>query len=446
MIYLLQVSICWIAFYLAYHFLMRKETFFHLNRYYLLGTLVLGLIVPLLSSTLPSSGASFEYAGLHPVIDYTALTANISTQSDTSSLPIWNILYSIGLGFMLLKLSYGLRQIWKYYQNGERIQQDHITMIYSDTKHLPFSFFNAIFLSKRLKIKGDIDQIILHEVVHARQYHSVDILFVELLHAIFWFNPILILYKKALKDSHEFIADAHVVQSYDHKNYSNLLLSHVNSGTTHVLTNQFFHSQIKKRIHMITTQRSPQWRLLKYALVLPLTVILLFSCNDDKLKPEVIHSDDFKAYGIENPPAPPPPPSKPASLAYPDAYKVVQEMPRFPGCEANGGTAEEKKQCAQKKMLQYIYSNLKYPAEARKNGIEGMSVLQFVVTKSGDIANITILRKPGGKDVQNDYGCTEAAKKVLESMRNLPEKWTPGKQNGQAVDVLYTIPVRFKLE
>lgn len=103
------------------------------------------------------------------------------------------------------------------------------------------------------------------------------------------------------------------------------------------------------------------------------------------------------------------------------------------------GTDKEKEACAKEKMLQYIYKNLKYPAIARENGVEGMTVLQFVVSETGKVEDVNVVRDIGA-------GCGEAAKKVVVAMNNLPQKWTPGKQRGRPVKVLYTLPVKFRLE
>jgi len=117
----------------------------------------------------------------------------------------------------------------------------------------------------------------------------------------------------------------------------------------------------------------------------------------------------------------------------------AEQMPRFPGCEEIDGNKDDKKKCADMKLLEFIYKNLKYPAIARENGVEGMAVLQFVVSETGEVTDAKIARDPGA-------GCGEAALKVVKGMNNLPEKWTPGKQRGRPVKVLYTLPVKFKLE
>ena len=121
-----------------------------------------------------------------------------------------------------------------------------------------------------------------------------------------------------------------------------------------------------------------------------------------------------------------------------EIFKVIESMPRFPGCEKVKGSDSEKEACAKEKMLGYIYNNLKYPEDAKANEIDGQVIIQFVVEKDGWITNIKIVREPG-------HGLGQAAADVVESMNFLPEKWTPGKQKGKAVRVLYTLPVKFKL-
>ena len=120
-------------------------------------------------------------------------------------------------------------------------------------------------------------------------------------------------------------------------------------------------------------------------------------------------------------------------------FMLVQEGPRFPGCEDMEGSKKEKESCAKERLNKFIYENLKYPVEARKNNIEGENVIQFVVEKDGSISNIDLIRDIGD-------GCGEESLRIVEEMKNLPEKWTPGKQRGRAVRVKYTLPVKFKLD
>ncbi len=143
---------------------------------------------------------------------------------------------------------------------------------------------------------------------------------------------------------------------------------------------------------------------------------------------------------VENKPAPPPPPPPPPPAEDTDVeiFKVVEEMPRFPGCE-NEATTEAKKACADKKMLEFIYKNIKYPAIARENGVEGTAVITFVVEKDGSVKDARIVRDIGAQ-------CGQEALRVVNMMNESNLKWTPGKQRGRSVRVQFNLPVRFKLE
>lgn len=167
--------------------------------------------------------------------------------------------------------------------------------------------------------------------------------------------------------------------------------------------------------------------------------------EDDE--PEFIDQDIEEDVYIDEPeveiekevlPPPPPPPSPPIPVVE-EIFKVVESMPRFPGCENEPGNNKTKEDCAKQKMLQYIYKNVEYPSVCRENGIEGMVVIQFVIAKDGSVEGAKIVRDIGGN-------CGLAALKVVKAMNKLPQKWTPGRQRGKAVKVLYTLPVRFKLE
>lgn len=118
-------------------------------------------------------------------------------------------------------------------------------------------------------------------------------------------------------------------------------------------------------------------------------------------------------------------------------YQIAEEMPRFPGCE-DSTTVAQKEACSREKLLNFIYENIVYPDSAIAKGIEGTVAIRFVVNKDGKITNDTILKDIGG-------GCGEAALKTVKLMDALPERWTPGKKGGKAVNVYYTIPVKFKL-
>ncbi|HMP30557.1 MAG TPA: energy transducer TonB, partial [Saprospiraceae bacterium] len=133
---------------------------------------------------------------------------------------------------------------------------------------------------------------------------------------------------------------------------------------------------------------------------------------------------------------PPPPPPSPAKKD--EIFQIVEEMPRFPGCEDLKGTILDKEECAKRRLMSYLGQNVAYPVEARNGNIQGQSVVQFTVKADGSIGDVLVLRDPGS-------GLGNAAKDVVMSMNNMKEKWTPGKQKGQFVNVQYTVPIKFKL-
>lgn len=472
--YIIQVSICWMFFYALYHFLLRNETFHTHNRFYLLGTLVVSLFIPFFGSYEPVAEVS-QIVPVEYVMDFQYQTLDIPTisaEAPSKSFWSWSLLwyaYYIGIALFGFRLVFGCYQIFKYYRSGRKQQEGGITIVYNKKKHLPFSFFSNIFLSESYKIKGDVDQIVKHEIVHAHELHSLDVLAVELIQIFFWWNPILVLYKRAIKETHEYIADNTVIAHYDVNIYSAMLLSHVNSRSRHALSNQFFQKQIKNRIKMMNKKKSSGILRLKYLIAVPMLIVLtiftavgrpntvlesIMDLQPLEIKPLEVKTTtlDLEQQKITI--------EKPEQVSIKEAvkesspkyftrdtfpanngiYERAEIMPRFPGCEDEPGDNRAKDSCAKKKMMKYIYENLKYPEDAKKNGLQGNVVLRFVVTEEGAIDELRVLRNPGGGSLG------EAAAKVVASMNNMPEKWIPGKQRGRPVAVRYTLPVRFKLE
>jgi protein TonB len=138
------------------------------------------------------------------------------------------------------------------------------------------------------------------------------------------------------------------------------------------------------------------------------------------------------------PPTPPPPPPPPPVEKITELFRVVEQMPRFPGCEDEADKTT-KKQCSDKKLLEYIYKNIKYPVIARETTISGTVVVRFVVETDGSITNTEIIRDPGG-------GLGKEALRVVEKMNKDELKWIPGQQRGKNVRVQFNLPVRFHLE
>lgn len=116
-------------------------------------------------------------------------------------------------------------------------------------------------------------------------------------------------------------------------------------------------------------------------------------------------------------------------------FKIIEEMPMFPGCDEQKLLYEELNTCSKNKLLEYIYRNMRYPRKARELNIQGKALIQFVVDENGETRDLKVLN-----------GVSRDIKKEVAKLINKMPLWTPGMQNGKPVKVLYTLPINFKLE
>ncbi|MEM8528006.1 MAG: M23/M56 family metallopeptidase [Bacteroidota bacterium] len=293
--YILQVTLCWSAFYLLYLGLLRKETFFHVNRWYLLGTLAIGLLIPLVEwqpSPVIENHRTYEIA-IEPIqFQMGQLEQSIEAASQSALLNWTDIclaIYLSGVLFFIALLLHGLWKIWKLYRAGKVERQGNILIVYTSESHLPFSFFNCLFWSKHFEAAHkEKAQILRHEEAHIYQWHTLDVLFLEVLNILFWCSPIIYFYRKSLRTTHEYLADALVLQETKRKEYGHLLLKQSLSGIQIALANHFIQSQLKNRILMMTRNKSRKRNLMKYLPFLPilLLAILVFSKHDGRVQME----------------------------------------------------------------------------------------------------------------------------------------------------------------
>ncbi len=292
---------------------------------------------------------------------------------------------------------------------------------------------------------------------HANRWHSLDILFVELVKIIFWFHPVIYLLKHELIQQHEFEIDRLLTtHKIDIEQYGNLLIQQAQQIPVQLsFANNFNHSIIKNRIQMMTKQKSNNIQLLRYAMLIPLlsiaAALMAFEKQHlqpallDVLKVDVINEESTEiktdqiteekitvAHKREEQVIRKTVQAQQTVLHKPDSNKtnlksnsptftIVEEMPKFPG----GDLA----------LLEHFRSNMNYPTEAQSNDIQGVVVIGFTVERNGSISELSIIRDIGG-------GCGEEA---LRLARLMPI-WSPGKQYGKAERVAFKLPVRFKLD
>ena len=276
--YFLQVSLCWLVFYGLYYSLLSRETFFRLNRIYLIISLLCGLVAPFGQVFIEVQTTSSTVVMLEPFV----VTAKAFQHKLTSNTEVMftlqlfiQLVYWLGVSVMTGRFLIGLFQIFRIYKNGKKEAGEGFTTIYTEGVHLPFSFSNYIFINPNVLEKSDIQQIIQHEKAHVMQRHSLDVVFVEILNILFWWNPIIYFYRHSLRNIHEYLADAAVLRSVSTPQYGRLLIKQSQSGPALALANHFIFSQLKKRIIMMTRNRSQRASLLKYAIAAPFFTVLL---------------------------------------------------------------------------------------------------------------------------------------------------------------------------
>lgn len=281
--YLLDVSLCWLIFYLLYYFWLSKETFFELNRWYLLSTLLLGLIIPLIPSPFGTEVQESEWVTLYvaPItMGLESLQVTVTAPGEVEQHFNWLLLlkwiYWGGVGFTAVRFFSGLWRIGSLYWGAEHLRVGQYQVALTNEAHLPFSFFRVVFKSK----EGNLDEfaeekITDHELAHVRGWHTIDVLLVELVSIFLWCSPPVHLYRRSLRIVHEYIADSVAIRSGQKKQYGYLLIRQSQSGLELALANHFIQSQLKKRIMMMTKTRSRRQAFLKYLPVIPLLVVAL---------------------------------------------------------------------------------------------------------------------------------------------------------------------------
>jgi hypothetical protein len=274
-IYIAKSSGLIAMFYIAYYLLLRKETFFTANRWYLLAGLFTSVILPWIVFT------TVVWVEPTPTnFDWSKMPHTVPAQKESFEINWYLVLaasYAIGTIMFLIQFAfdfYSLNRVLK----GKTIHQqaDHK---FIDLKEnvAPFSYFNTIVYNSTLYTQAELESILEHEKVHSEQYHTIDVLITRFFCILFWFNPFIWLYKKAILQNLEFIADNEASKNIsDKKAYQLTLLKITTHENCVVLTNHFYQSLIKKRIVMLNKNQSKKWNSWKYLLVLPALIAFVF--------------------------------------------------------------------------------------------------------------------------------------------------------------------------
>lgn len=255
--YLIEASICLMAFYLFYRLLLQKETSFMLNRVFILVAIVLSIIIPFIEIPV---GHDAVYMHYHAAItdisaladeDYTLAFVKKATTTETTSIEV-NILFYLYITVcivLLIRLLFQITSLLYFYYRNKSIKTQKYRLINTHGKLPTFSFFCLLFWDNSQPLSQESKNFILqHELIHIRQWHSLDILLLELLRIIFWFNPAIYLIKKSLQEVHEYLADAAVTTHQNVEAYVQLMVNQLFTNLKLTFTSFFNQSHLKQEL------------------------------------------------------------------------------------------------------------------------------------------------------------------------------------------------------
>ena len=456
LVYDAKVAVLIVVFYMFYRLLLSKETFHRVNRVVLLATAVLSFVLPLCVITLHKT-VTIDAVPMVSVGD-----VQMEIAEDEQPM-VWQmvlpVLYIIG---MLVTLGHTLLSVWKVMLLIRRSElhpqaDGTILCVTGNAGVSPFSWMHYIVMN-RADYETHDAAILTHERGHIRLRHSWDVVLVDLLTALQWFNPAMWMLRQDLRAIHEYEADGAVLsQGINARQYQYLLISKATGIGGYSIANGISHSTLKNRITMMLHKKSQSSSYLKLLGLLPIVGITL-ALNartvtdyvyDEPQKQQPIkkgkangkintgtageivvvgyasetstsdeqntavgtftQEEQNTAVGTFTP------------ASEDKVFDVVEQMPQF-----SGGIEA---------LLKYLAENVRYPKEAEDKCLQGRVIATFVVEKDGSISRAKVVKSV-------DPLLDEEALRVVNSMPN----WTPGRQNGEPVAVKYTIPISFRLQ
>ena len=446
LIYDAKVAVLIVIFYMFYRLMLSRETFHRVNRVVLLLTAVASFVLPLCVITLHKTVT----LDVTPTVSVGDLQMEIAEETKPE---VWQIVlplvFIIGVVATLGHTLASILKVMLLIRKSERHPQPDGTIlcVTGNTEVPPFSWMRYIVMNRSDYEEYDA-AILAHERGHIRLRHSLDVVLVDLLTALQWFNPAMWMLRQDLCAIHEYEADGEVLsQGINARQYQYLLITKAASIGGYSIANGINHSTLKNRITMMLHKKSKQSSLLKLLVLIPIVGVALAlnarTVTDyvyDKPQKQVpvkkgkksatvkVGSQQVKV--VEQPKAENT--TKPVEVIQakevftpveqmPEFFDVVEQMPEYPG----GSMA----------MFEYLSKSIKYPKEAEEAKKEGRVIATFIINKDGSISDACVVKSV-------DPALDAEALRVINGMPN----WKPGKQNGKVVNVKYTIPISFRLQ
>ena len=384
------------------------DTFFSWRRATLIGMYFVAMMLPVmdfsvwLSNSEGMTSIANEYA--------TVVLPTVSTSSKDGGVLLWELVVLIVYGVVTCVLL--LRFLWQLFsiillKNNSQTAYIYDTEVYVLTNDEgPFSFFNWIFINPEWHKSDEIEEIMMHELTHCQQLHSIDIIFAELFCVVFWFNPFVWLLKREVRLNLEYLADNSVLANgKDNKEYQYHLLGLTYRKNVATITNNFNVLPIKKRIKMMNKKETKGILKAKYMLYIPLVAMLLAVSNIETIARNVVKVTS--SVEIQQKP----------KKAPNQVYTVAEVMPTFKG-----------------NLYQWLSENLRYPKDAVSRKEQGRVMVRFIVTDKGEVIQPEIVRS----------ATPSLDKEALRVVSKMPV-WNPGRNGNKSVATKYTLPVNFSL-
>lgn len=406
--YLLKLNIALILLFSFYKLMFTGDTFFSWRRVTLIGMYLVAMLVPVmdfsvwLSNSEGMTSIANEYA--------TVVLPAVSTSSQGGEVLLWElivlIVYSVVACVLLLRFLLQLVSIILL-KNNSQTAYIHDTEVYLLTNDEgPFSFFDWIFINPERHKSDEIEEIMMHELTHCQQLHSIDIIFAELFCVVFWFNPFVWLLKREVRLNLEYLADNNVLANgKDNKEYQYHLLGLTYRKNVATITNNFNVLPIKKRIKMMNKKETKGILKAKYMLYIPLVAMLLAVSNIETIARNV--AKVTSSVEIQQKP----------KKAPKRVFAVAEVMPTFKG-----------------NLNQWLSENLRYPEAAVSRKEQGRVIVRFIITAEGEVIQPAIVRSVS----------PSLDKEALRVVSKMPA-WNPGRNGNKNVAIQFTLPVIFSL-
>ena len=383
--YIYKSSLVLFLFYVFYKVFLENEKMHMFNRFYLLFALLLSINIPFLNIKTETE-IPFQILRIK-ASETNSINQNLPTLNNYNWKTILVTLSIIMTILFIIRFIKNLTSLYKRIKVNQSIIYKNTKIILLDDVVIPYSFFNHIFINKKEFQSNKIqEEILSHELVHVHQKHSLDIIFIELLKALFWFNPIIYAYKKAIQLNHEFLADEHVINKHKNISFYQTLLLENQAITTSNLASNLNYLTTKKRIIMMTKTTSEKNIFLRKTLILPVLLLsFTISCVKDNNSSKVKESRKL------------------------EVVASTHENITKPDFKNDAGN-----------FSKYILSNYQLTEFDKKN--KKLEV-RFLVNKDGSLSNLKAL------NTENNL----KEREILEVLKKSP-KWAPAKLDGEKIN------------